>query len=465
MAVRAHEGAQAIRAWSRLLLSELAKSTLMVAAALVFWAALPALWAWQPTTVASDSMAPSIRKGDVVVAMPVDPSQVRQGQVLLVNDPDVAGRMRLHRMVGVTEDGLLSLRGDANQTEDSSSVSPEQVRGVGVIRIPFAGLPGLWIGTGNFAPLVALVVGVGVLVVATRLDRTPPSRRTPRDRGRVLTGSATATLLLLVTSSTGLGGVLTDESRFARAAFTKTTGNLSDSFAAAAVFDCLHPAPADAPFFVYRFSESSGSVAVDDSGNGRDGTYQGSPTKVVGSCRPDLSPHLTFDGVNDFVSTPTLVAPPNAFSLEVWFRMPTSAAGGLLLGFGNTQSGASSSVSRALYLTDAGNLVFGVNPGVPRVITSPGAYRDNAWHLVTATFTQNNALLNLYVDGAVVATSGSGDAPSGPSGYWRIGYDSLAGWPNQPSNNYFRGRLDNPAAYTATLNSAQASAHFTAGHD
>ena len=460
--------AQAIRAWSRLLLSTLSKTTLMVAAALVFWAALPALWAWQPTTVASDSMAPGIRKGDVVVAMPVDPSQVRQGQVLLVNDPDVAGRMRLHRMVGVTEDGLLSLRGDANQTEDSSSVSPEQVRGVGVMRIPFAGLPGLWIGTGDVVPLVALGLGAAALIGAARLDRTARPTR-PSGRGRLLAGGATASMLVLTLGVGPVGATpgVFSPTQFASAAFSKTTANTANSFAAQEAYECLHKASADSPFFYYRFSErSTSATTLDDSGEGRHGTILSGAARFAGSCVPGDSPYFKTQNLGGYVSTPTLVGSPAAFSFELWFRVQGSSPGGLLLGFGDRQTGASTNLSRALYLTDAGNIVFGVNPGVIRSISSPASYIDYTWHHVVATLAPTTSVLTLYVDGQVVATSPVNDQGMPVTdGYWRIAYDTLAGWPSRPGSDSLRGQLDNTAVYTSALGGNRVSAHFAAGRD
>ena len=58
--------------------------------------------------------------------------------------------------------------------------------------------------------------------------------------------------------------------------------------------------------------------------------------------------------------------------------------------------------------------------------------------------TQAGDGMKLYVDGALVA-SGQSPARSPTTGYWRVGGDNLASWPNQPTSNYFAGSIDEAA--------------------
>jgi len=47
----------------------------------------------------------------------------------------------------------------------------------------------------------------------------------------------------------------------------------------------------------------------------------------------------------------------------------------------------------------------------------------------------------LYADGALVASNPAVTAAQNYTGYWRIGYDNLTGWPGATANRYFTGSL------------------------
>lgn len=136
-------------------------------AALLAVALLPLVIGWSATVVASGSMGPVLRPGDVLVVAPVDAARVRPGEVVLVDDPAHAGRLLTHRMVERTADGSLRLKGDANLVADSTPVRPTAVRGIARVVVPRVGLPVLWLRTGD----LRWVVWLGVTVLAVRLAR------------------------------------------------------------------------------------------------------------------------------------------------------------------------------------------------------------------------------------------------------------------------------------------------------
>ena len=149
---------------------------------------------------------------------------------------------------------------------------------------------------------------------------------------------------------------------------------------------------------------------------------------------------------------------PDAFSAEVWFRTTTSS-GGRLFGFGTTNSGASGIADRHVYLSNTGQLTFGVlQDNLRKVITSAGSYRDGRWHQVVAT--ESSAGASLYVDGALVRSDASIIKGQGYYGYWRIGGDTTAGWPNRGTSDYLAGDLDEFAVYPYALTAAQVQAHY-----
>jgi signal peptidase I len=70
-------------------------------------------------TVMSGSMEPRIHTGDVVAEERIAPRDMRSGDIVTFQDPDVAGRMITHRVRSLREhDGVVSVvtKGDANTT-------------------------------------------------------------------------------------------------------------------------------------------------------------------------------------------------------------------------------------------------------------------------------------------------------------------------------------------------------------
>lgn len=75
---------------------------------------------YRTLTVLSGSMAPAIPTGSLVVVTPVDPADVRVGQVITYQAP-TDGRVVTHRVARVLEGGrqpVVVTKGDANDTAD-----------------------------------------------------------------------------------------------------------------------------------------------------------------------------------------------------------------------------------------------------------------------------------------------------------------------------------------------------------
>ena len=131
------------------------------------------------------------------------------------------------------------------------------------------------------------------------------------------------------------------------------------------------------------------------------------------------------------------------------------------MGFGNAATGASATYDRHLYMTNAGQLVFGVYAGANRVITSPSSYRDGQWHQAVATL--SSAGMRLYLDGSLVASDASVTTARAVSGsYLRVGYDNITGWPSVPTSRFFAGTLDEAALFLTALTPAQVSDQYEA---
>ena len=116
------------------------------------------LLGWASNAITSDSMAPSIRAGDVVLAQPTNGDGLGVGTVITFN---VGSGLVTHRIGVVNPDGSYLTKGDANAESDSTPVTPEQVMGVGRIASPWIGLPTLWLRNGDLARLGFLAAALG----------------------------------------------------------------------------------------------------------------------------------------------------------------------------------------------------------------------------------------------------------------------------------------------------------------
>lgn len=444
----------------------LARTALWTVVVLALWCLLPAALGWQVTTVASDSMAPRIRTGDVVAAAPIDGDHVTPGQVLLVDDPDHADRLRLHRLDSVDPDGL-TLKGDANEHADSSPVSTGDVRGVGVLRVPWVGAPGLWLAGHDWAPLAGLVAVALASAALTRADRSVrrglPCRHCGRPRWQVgqhdldaddesgvaRTAAAAVTVLALaVTTTLSPSG----------AAFSGTTDGAAR--AATSVFpDCFASQRLDAPVLAWDFGEPRGTSVRDVSDHGQVGTMISGPRRNDGPCGDN--PSMNFGVTDARVQSAVRRTAPQTFSVEVWFR--TERAQGRLIGFSSETSEASPFKDRHLFVDASGKLRFGVqgDKGWRFADVSTTTVTDGAWHHAVGSFTSGS--LDLYLDGVLQQHRDDAKALQSYAGSWRVGRESLDGWTGQPASFTFVGDLDTARVYDTALDAAAVREHFAAG--
>ncbi|QCR42642.1 hypothetical protein C1N91_02830 [Curtobacterium sp. SGAir0471] len=168
--------------WGRVVVATAARAVVATLLGLALWAAAPALIGWHPTTVMTGSMAPRLVPGDVVVSRPVTPAEIRPGQVLLADDPDQPGHLRMHRFVEPGPDGTVVTKGDANPQADSTPTERSAVHGVAVLRVPSVATPVLWVREGRWVEVgTAALALVAVLLLCT-VD-APLRRRGARHRG------------------------------------------------------------------------------------------------------------------------------------------------------------------------------------------------------------------------------------------------------------------------------------------
>ena len=217
-----------------------------------------------------------------------------------------------------------------------------------------------------------------------------------------------------------------------------------------------HAVYADSPDLYWRLGETSGTTATDVSGNEADGVYSGGYTQGrSGAVSGTSDKAVQFDGASGTVASAGSVNNPTVYSEELWFNA-TTQHGGKLIGFGNTQSGTSSSYDRHVYMENSGQLTFGTYTGQLNTATSSQSYNDGQWHQMVAT--QGSDGMKLYVDGALVGTNPQTEAQS-YSGYWRVGGDTV--WSGD--SNFFDGTIDEVAVYSKALSASDVQGHFQAG--
>ncbi|SEE85184.1 signal peptidase I [Arthrobacter alpinus] len=167
--------------WVLFLASLLSRLYLGVLLCLALVAVLPALLGWHGTVVQSGSMEPLISPGDVVLAASFDSShKVPVGGVVEFTSPAEAEpsgveKTRLHRIVAENSDGTFVTAGDANAEPDSSPLKREQITGQARLLVPLVGLPGLWLGLGNFPALAWWSVLTLLAVVLAVFGLRPPN--------------------------------------------------------------------------------------------------------------------------------------------------------------------------------------------------------------------------------------------------------------------------------------------------
>ncbi len=165
---------------------------------------------WRPISIVGDSMNPTIRIGDVIMADPDAEPEV--GDVVTYNE-DRRGLIT-HRLQRFDDDGNMILRGDANRVEDEP-VPTDRVVGIGRLLLPAAALPITWVRTGNVPAIVSMVGLAGLLLYGRRSGVAPAVRRV-----------ATTSLPLALVGVTVVGMTMTD------AAFLAVTANLDNTIAA-----------------------------------------------------------------------------------------------------------------------------------------------------------------------------------------------------------------------------------------
>jgi hypothetical protein len=209
---------------------------------------------------------------------------------------------------------------------------------------------------------------------------------------------------------------------------------------------------ADGPIAYWRLGESSGTTAVDATGNGHTGTYLGGvtlgvPAALVG----DTDTAARFNGSNGMVQVPDS-APLRlnaSWSIEFWAKqvsyMNTNPG---ILGKGNPTNPNGYGISADSH----GALWFMRNQ---KVSGSGDGALTTSFRYFVLTYDVPSKKMRWYVNGALATTTTVSLPNATGTQPFQLG---------QSAGVFGNDDLDEVALYGAALNSTQVAAHYAAGH-
>ena len=191
----------------------------------------------------------------------------------------------------------------------------------------------------------------------------------------------------------------------------------------------------------WSFDESSGSIALDLSSNGNDGTVHGSQwtsnAKIGGA--------LEFDGTDDYVDIRNIDVPGSAITIALWFRAEDFEPSDVRL-ISKATSTSEQDHYWMLSAIDGPKLRFRLKAGgtTTTLIANSPTLALNTWTHVVATY--NGSIMNIYKDGVLVASrskSGALDISSAVPAW--IGRNPTSGYGS------WNGQIDEVRIYDRAL--------------
>ena len=187
----------------------------------------------------------------------------------------------------------------------------------------------------------------------------------------------------------------------------------------------------------------SGTVWADRSGNGNNGTLTNGPTFSGAN-----GGSLVFDGTNDYVDTPPIIASNSFFTISSWVYLASGAGNYPMiasvksagLSFFGIKIGNNGAVGFNLYL---GQSIQTANQNVPLI---------NTWYNAVAVY---DGAAKVYVNSVLLSQTSAGSSAGFPEGVW-IGNGSLYG------NSFWKGNIAQYSIYNKALTPQEITQNFNA---
>jgi len=426
------------------------RAVLAFVGGLAIWPLLFALLGFQVSAVASGSMEPGIRVGDVVASSRIDFDAVRPGQIVTVRDPAVDGaRLLTHRVHAIADDGSLLTQGDANAEPDSTPVAAGPVW-LGRLRVPLVGYPQLWADDGAWLPLAtSAVVLLGLAAAAS--ERKIGSRDGRHPALAAAGGIATLAVVsaLMVTSSAPSQAAFSVRSMTGASSWT--VGSTLGAYGEAVL--------ADHPFLFFRMDEQSGSVVVDSSGLGHDSTYRGSPDRTVTGALPGqvtVNSGTAFNGVAAIASS-RIYPNTNEFTFETFVKSRTWADNADVSTIAELRTATG---FRDRILIQHGSLYYQADESSAPIHLQWSVPADNAYHYLAVSMSGTSVTIRM--DDSVWRGTVSTRVTSTPARFVIGTHLQPFDDPSALGVESFKGVLDEIALYTHALSETQMAAHRAA---
>ncbi len=215
----------------------------------------------------------------------------------------------------------------------------------------------------------------------------------------------------------------------------------------------------DSPAAYLRLGETSGTRAVDLTGNGHTGTVMGSAThEAEGAIEGDRDGAIQLTGASAFVRLDAIeeLTGADGMSLECWFRQDDATEARPIL-----EIDGEAHYGPHVWNFDSGDKVYAnfidVDNGSHNVMSAADAVMSGEWHHVVATY--DGALGRLYLDGRRIGdTAMTGDLMV--DGELLIGHRNAFGMAEARN---FVGAIDEVAVYDHALSAGRVARHHTAG--
>ena len=96
--------------------------------------------------IGSESMKPTIRKGDAVILEKInDKTNLKKGDIIAYNNGKLIIVHRIKEIEGTGENTAYVMKGDANNGVDPRKVSRSQIKGIVKFKIPYIAWPTVWL--------------------------------------------------------------------------------------------------------------------------------------------------------------------------------------------------------------------------------------------------------------------------------------------------------------------------------
>lgn len=202
----------------------------------------------------------------------------------------------------------------------------------------------------------------------------------------------------------------------------------------------------------YNFQEATGSVVVDESGNGNHGTLSCN-TAVNSACAATArttsgksGKALSFDGVDDWVTVNDSASLDltNGMTLEAWVY-PTATMSGWQSVITKEQPGGFGAVYYLAANSDLNQPEVAIYNTGWRKLYGGSAPSVNQWTHLAGTY--DGATLRLYANGSLVSSQAQAGGIQVTNGVLRIGGNNYWG-------EFFRGRIDEIRIYNRALSAS-----------